>query len=204
MRSIAGFRRKYNRTTISGVRNNARGSVIRSPASDQPAKSPSNRSIGSSSDFGQSSPSPDLPKSPSWNRPVRSQSFRSPMTNRRNLVAQSSISGDKIRSQSSSPHPRRHRRQPSYDLCTIAEDRRISSNTLQKMAITTPAKQIALSPTITRSTHFYEPTKPKLQSRDPYNDEFCDHNMDEESTDCNSCWAFKKSRFENPQGCWFR
>jgi len=99
-----------------------------------------------------------------------------------------------------SSSPRRPR-----DLCTIAEDRKISSNTLSQMAVTSTAEEIAKSPVLAKR-------RPQQQQRrqqnqlgknqrmaspklcDPYNDETFDDSRDQ---DCTDCWAYQKSRFKN-------
>lgn len=103
-----------------------------------------------------------------------------------------------------------HRRTPSHDLCTIAEDRRISSNTLNKMAITTPAKQIARNPTLQyrpetpeqqrQIRHQQVRKKMRKQMRDPYNDDW--DQPDETKFDCFDCWAYHKDKLLN-QSWWF-
>ena len=98
--------------------------------------------------------------------------------------------------------------QLSHDLCTIAEDRKISSSTLSQMAITSTADEISKSPVLAKRRpqqhqqlpqHNYpirsqQSTSPKF--RDPYNDDSFDDSRDQ---DCADCWAYQKSLFQN---CW--
>lgn len=235
MRSIAGFRRKYNRTnsndTSTSSSININGSAtIRSPTwgSRSAPVSPSqgSSSIGSSSsknnkNYSRLSSPGGVSKSPIWSRSPRSGSLvvvkRKVVAPDKKLLAPPNVTANAGRSTTSrslscSPRPGGHRRRPSKDLCTIAEDRRISSNTLNKMVITTPAKQIARNPTIALGRpqqNFYGPPQPQqktatTQSRDPYNDDnIYDNYMDGDENDCAECWAYYKPRIRNQLGCWF-
>lgn len=107
---------------------------------------------------------------------------------------------------SSSPRPHFIRQAPSNDLCTIAEDRRISSNTLSQMAVTSTAQQIAKSPVLARRRLRSTQQAPRQQPPgrkfnyssqeflDPYND---DDYTDYEDQDCGNCWAYRKSASRN-------
>ncbi len=92
----------------------------------------------------------------------------------------------------------------SHDLCTIAEDRKISSNTLSQMAVTSTAEEIAKSPVLAKrrpqqkrkqqdqSERNQQIVSPKIF--DPYKDDAFDDSRDQ---DCTDCWAYQKSRFNN-------
>ena len=99
---------------------------------------------------------------------------------------------------SSSSSPR-----PPHELCTIAEDRKISSNTLSQMAITSTAEQIAKSPVLAKSLPLKQQQQQQQQQqrnqrnaefRDPYND---DSYNDSRDMDCADCWSYHKSGFKN-------
>jgi hypothetical protein len=101
------------------------------------------------------------------------------------------------------------RQMPSHELCTIAEDRRISSNTLSQMTITSTAQQIARSPVLAKHS-IPQPRQQQQQQQyqhhlarmhhsspkffDPYNDDSYDDPWD---NDCASCWVYQKSEFRN-------
>jgi hypothetical protein len=71
-----------------------------------------------------------------------------------------------------------------HELCTIAEDRNISSNTLSEMAVTSTAREIAESPVLAkRPPPKRAPTR--IRTHDPYKEDSCDDPGDK---DCAGCW----------------
>jgi len=82
----------------------------------------------------------------------------------------------------------------SHELCTIAEDRRISSNTLQQMAIASTAAEIAASPVLAKNLLLQQPpSRSVAQQRavhDPYHDDDRDGSGGQE---CINCWPYRDS-----------
>ena len=214
MRSIAAFPTAANqrrRRTNSNDSNSSSSS--KSPVWGRSAaavvSSPGSSSIGSNRS---SSRSPQHRQSPVWNlnnnRRSRSKSPASAAPRNRSMSpVKETISGGGLQiapvAVSSSPR-RTHRSQRSHNnsrnLCTIAEDRRISSNTLNKMTITTTAKQIARKSTLTitqNNNNEKQQQRPNYAVSDPYNDDIINNNDDDESYDCVDCWAYNKSRFKH-------
>jgi len=76
-----------------------------------------------------------------------------------------------------------------HELCTIAEDRNISSNTLSEMAVTSTAREIAESPVLAKRPPSQQPpeqqTPTRIRTHDPYKEDSCDDLGDK---DCAGCW----------------
>jgi len=83
----------------------------------------------------------------------------------------------------------RHQQQsydpPCHSLATISEDRRISSNTLNRITVTKTAKELTAA--MTESTTIEKHTESRQQNDDPYFDD--NENDDNNSENCFGCWS---------------
>ena len=83
------------------------------------------------------------------------------------------------------------------ELCTIAEDRRISSNTLQQMAIASTAAEIAASPVLAKNLLLQQPPSRSVTQQRAVHDPYHDDDRDgSEGQECINCWSYR-----NPETC---